>query len=116
MVAKAVETCVRQVLLMVVCAAGLSGCASEGLWSKVGALPADFDRDKLKCSYEGGYEADARGMTKDDLQRICLRERGWQQVSVNTRPVKDPPLANLPPAAPDATCDKNAICDPQPMH
>ena len=105
----------RQVLLMVVCAAGLSGCASEGLWSKLGALPADFDRDKLKCSYEAGYEAAARGMTKDDLQRICLRERGWQQVSVNTRPVNDPPPANLPPAAPDATCDKNAICDPQPM-
>ena len=74
----------RQVLLMVVCAAGLSGCASEGLWSKVGALPADFDRDKLKCSYEAGYEAAARSMDKADLQRICLRERGARLPSSGT--------------------------------
>jgi hypothetical protein len=100
---------VRQVLLVLACAAALSGCASEGLWAKVGATPADFDRDKIRCGVQAGYESAARGMTKDELQRMCLRERGWQQARSDTHQV------SLQPPVSDANCDKNGVCNALPM-
>jgi hypothetical protein len=48
-------------------------------------------------------------MTKDELQRMCLRERGWQQARSDTNQV------SLQPPVSDANCDKNGVCNALPM-
>ena len=96
-----------RLLFVVSSATLLSGCASEGLWSKPGALPADFVGDRERCKYEAQLDTAVRKIKVEELQVMCLRERGWQQAASNTRHADPQPSVS----APDAPCVKVGVCD-----
>jgi hypothetical protein len=59
----------------------LVGCGKH-YWSKLGAGPADFQRESVECARENAVQTSANkdyGIVIADLYKGCLKARGWQR-------------------------------------
>ena len=59
--------------------------------------------------YEAQLETAVRGIKKEELQVMCLRERGWLQAASNPR------QADSQPSVLDDPCVKGGVCNLPPV-
>lgn len=78
-----------------------SACAPQFVYTRPGATQVDFNHDKAVCEYQaasatasgGNFGMQtaigagiAQGMKQAELQEMCMRAAGWQQVRAQASP------------------------------